>query len=203
MSSPVSSAKQQPGLPLSIGQLGMVLLLASISVLFFASCAAVLITFHQATFPGQLALTPATSQLKVPWGVLTSTGVLTAVSGCLHWLQRERKRNRDGQNANLLRIAGALALLFMGLQGSNCAELVSSAGPGARDSLFLFAFNLLIGLHAAHVAGGLVYLFVCLKRLEGKRQSPDVDKALTYCIQYWHYLAVVWVPLVGTLLWVQ
>lgn len=200
---PSTQDRQQPGLAVSIGQLGMVLLLASITVLFFASCIAVLVTFHQATFPDSPELIAKAIRLTVPWGVLGSSGILVGISASLQRGLSEFRRERSESSLSLLRVAVALSLLFLGAQGLNAVELMSLPSTTARHSLFLFAFNLLIGLHAAHVVGGVIYLIYCLKRLQKNDPSGDFAQRLKFCVQYWHYLGLVWIPLVATLLWVQ
>lgn len=193
---------QEPGLPLSIGQLGVVLLLVSISVLFFASCVAVLITFGQGVAPGGTDLMTG-SVPPVPWGLAASTLLLAGTSGTLQLGYRSQRDKTPAATRRYLRWAGGFALFFLLAQSANCLELLSLPGNSPRHSLFLFAFNLLVGLHAVHVLGGLLYLAVCLGKLNGGAANEGSQLSLKYCVQYWHYLGCVWLPLVGTLLWVH
>ena len=50
-------------------------------------------------------------------------------------------------------------------------------------------FYLFTGLHAAHLIGGLVLLFVVVLGASKRRELVDV------ATQYWHFLGVLWIAL--------
>ena len=55
-------------------------------------------------------------------------------------------------------------------------------------------FYLFTGLHAAHLIGGLVVLFVVVLGKSKRRELVDV------ATQYWHFLGVLWIALFWVLM---
>jgi len=178
---------------LSMGQLGMILLLVSISVLFVAANIAVLITHAQA---------PADQRPGLPWGTALSSGLLVLVSVELQRGLGAMRHNRFTSCLNGLRRATLGALAFLVVQAWNAHELLMFEGAPATRKLFYFSYGLLVGLHALHVVGGFVPLFVVQSKVARREYSSSRHAGLTFCVQYWHYLGVVWLLLLGTLLWI-
>jgi cytochrome c oxidase subunit III len=180
---------------MSIGQLGMVLVLVSISVLFVATGIAVLVTRAQA---------PASTLAGVhslPWGVAASTALLGALSWSLQRGLVAIRANRFERCQRNLLFAGLFALAFLLAQAVNANHVLASEAGVEPHSLFLVSFFLLIGVHALHVVGGLVPLgFVHLKVLRREYSSSRYE-GLKLCVQYWHYLGVVWLFLLFTIAW--
>lgn len=180
----------------SIGQLGMVVLLISISVIFVAACLAVIITRHQVTTwraPGSSGL---------PVGTLASTLLIGVVSWQLQSALRAIRSNNFTLCSRCLRWAGGAALAFLFAQAINARQLLLSEGPLATRALFVFSYDLLVGLHAVHVVGGFVPLAIVLTKVQHGDYSSSRHSGLLFCVQYWHYLAVMWLLLLGTLSWV-
>jgi heme/copper-type cytochrome/quinol oxidase subunit 3 len=180
---------------MSVGQLGMLLVLGSISVLFVASGVAVLVTRAQA---------PASTLAGVhtlPWGVAASTAFLAALSWFVQRSLAAIRANRFERCQRDLLLGGLFALAFLVCQAGNANHVLASELGVEPHSLFLVSFFLLIGVHALHVFGGLVPLgFVYLKVLR-REYSSSRHEGLKLCVQYWHYLGVVWAFLLLTLAW--
>ena len=179
-----------------MGQLGMWVLLVSLSVLFLAACAAVIITRLQVRVwrsPGHAGL---------PWGAAASTVLILGVSWQLQTALRAIRTNAFDLCARSLRWAGIGALAFLFAQAINARYLIDLEGQLATQSLFVFSYGLLVGLHAAHVVGGFVPLAIVQGRVQRREYSSSRHAALLFCVQYWHYLAVVWLVLLATLAWV-
>lgn len=154
----------------------------------------------------------------LPGGMWLSTLVLLLSSGTLAWAHGSAKA---GQNAMLklsLGLTFLLGLGFMILQTLNWAELWQLVGPLlAQDApkpldnltpgvlpqnpgFYVSLFYILTGLHAAHVLGGVVWLFTStLAALRGYYQPIRLG-GLGALSQYWHFLDVVWIVLFATLL---
>jgi heme/copper-type cytochrome/quinol oxidase subunit 3 len=179
--------------PPSRAQLGLIIVLVSISVVFLAACAAVLITRHQVPH----RRVPAETGL--PQGIVASTLLLIAISASLHSAVGAIRRNRLGSCGAALKRAGGLAFVFVALQALNCRSLIT-VDPTPIQSLYLFSVYLLIGLHAAHVIGGLVPIAVALGRVSREEYSSSRHEGLRLVAQYWHYLGAAWVLLLATLL---
>lgn len=179
-----------------MGQLGMLVLLTSISVLFIAASIAVVITHHQV----QVWRLPGQSRL--PWGTAASTVLLGVVSWMLQRALGAIRNNRFTACLQCWRWAMVAAVGFLLAQALNARHLLTIEGENASRSLFLFCYDLLVGLHALHVLGGFVPLVLVHTRIARRDYSSSRHSGLTFCVQYWHYLGVVWVILLGTLAWV-
>jgi cytochrome c oxidase subunit III len=180
----------------SLGQLGLIVLLVSISVLFVAASLAVLITHHQAASwrePGRQG---------VPWGTAASTLVLAVLSWQLQSALNAIRSNRFTQCVSCWRRGAAAAVVFLSVQALNARHLAFVEGAQASQTLFVFCYDLLVGLHGAHVLGGLVPLAWVHQRLMRRDYSSSRHDGVTFTVQYWHYLGVVWLVLLGILIWI-
>jgi cytochrome c oxidase subunit 3 len=189
--------RQRPqGTSRSVGQLGVVVLLVSISVLFIAASLAVIITRRQV----ELWRTPGQSGL--PWGTAASTLLLGGVSFSLQRALLAIRANRFTTCLRSWRWAAAGAVAFLFMQALNARQLLQTEGSFATRSLFLFSYDLLVGLHALHVLGGFVPLALVHGRIVRRDYSSSRYTGLLFCVQYWHYLGVIWLVLLGTLAWI-
>ena len=66
--------------------------------------------------------------------------------------------------------------------------------PYAR---YAFTFYWLTALHAAHVVGGFVPLGIVIARARRRQYSSSRYEGVRLCKQYWDYLGVVWIVLLG------
>jgi cytochrome c oxidase subunit 3 len=175
----------------------MVLVLVSISVLFVAASIAVLITNHQAQ------VWRAPDREGLPWGTVASTLLLVAVSWQLQTALVAIRSNRFTQCMNHWLIGAGLAVVFLVVQAFNVRQLTELEGDQASQTLFLFCYDLLVGLHSVHVLGGFIPLGLVYSKLRRQDYSSSRHDGLTFCVQYWHYLGIVWLLLLGVLVWVD
>jgi cytochrome c oxidase subunit III len=175
-----------PGFSLSAAQLGMLVVLVSISVLFIATVVALVITRAQAP------VRTVASVHAVPWGVALSTLFLGGLSWSLQLSLRAIRSNRFERCQRALTGGGALALAFLVGQAFNANRLLASEAGVEPHSLFLVSFFVLIGVHALHVVGGLVPLAMVYLKVIRREYSSSRHEGLKLCVQYWHYLGVVW-----------
>ncbi len=187
---------RQPSFRASLGQLGMWVLFVSLSVLFAAACIAVLITRSRV----QLWRQPGHAGL--PWGTAASTALIIVTSWELQGALRAIRSNAFEACSRKLRWGGAAALSFLFAQAVNARYLMALEARLATQTLFVFSYDLLVGLHAAHVLGGFVPLAIVQAKVLRQEYSSSRHAALLFCVQYWHYLAVVWFILLATLIWV-
>lgn len=196
MSLDSSGAQRRRAAGTSMAQLGMVVLFVSLSVLFVAASLAVLITSQKAQAwraPGRAGL---------PWGTALSTLALAVLSWQLQGALSAIRSNRFTECLGRWRRGAAAALVFLLVQALNVRHLAAVEGAHATQTLFVFCYDLLVGLHAAHVLGGFVPLAVVHARLQRRDYSSSRHDGMTFCVQYWHYLGVVWLLLLGVLIWV-
>lgn len=179
-------------IPPGTGALGLAIFLGSLGTLFAGSLAAFWVVRGRAE-------SWAEDLPALPHGLWVSTVVL----GILSWVaQRSVGRLRAGNRAETLRLLWAtvaLALVFVVVQGLNWQSLIRDQLPPTSSTLYAFTFYLLTGLHALHVLGGVVYSSLIYRRI-GAAATPGEDEAVANQANYWHFLGVVWVLLLVTLL---
>jgi len=182
----------------SAGRFGMLLLLASLGMLFAASILGYIILRLQAI--GELDATPA-----LPRELWISTLLLLISSGTMHLALVAVRANRRVIVSAALVASFLLGLAFLGSQWLAWKELLAqheSIWDQVADvpRYMIASFYVLTSLHAAHVVGGLVPMtFVTLRSLRG-RYGPTHHAGVFYCGMYWHFLGVVWLILFATLL---
>ena len=175
---------------------GMRLFLVSLSVLFLAGVVGYLIIRGQGHIPE-----PA-EEIELPRGLWVST-VLLLISG---WtIHRAKRHAHDNEITWLRRYLGTtfvLSVLFVGIQTPSLVALLDIH----RASLAEHSFNLygisfaLIGVHAAHVLGGVLPLGWLFASAWRGGVGGHLQPAIHLCAIYWHFLDVVWVALFALLL---
>jgi cytochrome c oxidase subunit 3 len=185
------NAERATSLPaVSMRQLGMIVLLISISVLFVAT----IIGFWFTRLSADNYRAPGLPDL--PRGLLLST-LLIALTSCSIWqAQRSIKQNQLEALKRWLLSAGALASLFLLTQTANWFAM---RPPSDANSLYLACFFMLTGVHALHVVGGFVPLGIVIHHAARRQYSSSNHEGLSLCAQYWHYLGGVWLVLVSML----
>ena len=177
----------------STGQLGMIIFLVSLGVLFAGTMAAYLIvrfsndTWRTAEQPG------------LPLGLLASTALILGASVALHRaVSAIRKNNVEGLRRWLVATL-VLAVAFLGGQTLNWLALVRQDLPPNSKSLYAFTFYMLTGVHALHVVGGFVPLGICVRNAYRGAYSSLSNRGVRYCAQYWHFLDVVWIVMLSVM----
>jgi cytochrome c oxidase subunit 3 len=181
---------------LAAGEQGMRLFLLSLGILFGSSLVGyVSIRLLVIGEPPELP--------PLPWGLWLSTLLLLASSAVLHAAVLAARRGDRG----VLRVGlGATTLLGFAFLGVQTACWIAWIGPmreslGQAERMFLLTgFYVLTGMHALHVAGGLVPLTVITARAWAGRDAPEHHPGVIYTAMYWHFLGGVWVVTFATLL---
>jgi cytochrome o ubiquinol oxidase subunit 3 len=101
------------------------------------------------------------------------------------------RRQRD----RLLRFAALTFVLGAAFLFTEIADFVGMARMGATPSrsAFLSAFWTLVGMHGAHVTGGLLWLVYMVAQVVVKGLTPRVLRRLLCFSLFWHALDIVWV----------
>ena len=92
-----------------------------------------------------------------------------------------------------------LALAFLAIQTFAWWDLVGRGMDFSRH-LYAWTFYFLTGLHAVHVLGGVIPLWIVTRRVRRGDRSPSVRRGIFYTAMYWHFLDVAWVVLYLTLM---
>jgi cytochrome c oxidase subunit 3 len=168
-------------------------LFASLSMLFGASMVGYFVTRSQsaawrtADLPG------------LPGGLWLSTALIVAISATFQNALRAVRENRSRALLRRLWFGAGFVVLFLSAQAQNWLFMQRATSAVAVRTLYPYTFYMLTGLHAAHVVGGLVPLSIVMHRARRHEYSSSSHEGVELCVQYWHYLGVVWLVLFTTL----
>lgn len=138
------------------------------------------------------ALWPPPLQPRLPVFVTgLNTVVLLASSVAIVAAMRAARRDDGKALVERLGAAAALGLLFLAVQGYEWARLIEY-GLTMSSGAYGATFYTLIGVHAVHVLGALVWLAVTLIRAARGRFAGGRLTPLRACAIYWHYVVALW-----------
>ncbi|MGF1621719.1 MAG: cytochrome c oxidase subunit 3 [Rhodomicrobiaceae bacterium] len=127
-----------------------------------------------------------------------NTIVLILASVAMEWARYSAVRDRlDGVKLGLF-AGGILTAAFMTGQVIAWRELNAMTAFDATNPAVAF-FYMITGLHAAHIAGGLVAWVRVLNRLWRGAETGAIRHGVELCTRYWHFLLIVWLVLFGLL----
>ncbi len=179
---------------MSNAQLLLYVLLASLTMLFASS----IVAFVYTRLANPVWRTPEMPRL--PTGLAACTLFLLMVSGGMEWARSAMKRNQFSAVKRAITLTAAASLAFLVSQAANFNQIAAASDVSGPRTLYAFTFYMLTGLHAVHVVGGLIPLSIVMVRTHRGAYSSSRYEGLHLCAQYWHFLGVVWVVLLGTLL---
>jgi cytochrome c oxidase subunit III len=181
------SRDPRPGGPrLDNTRLAMIFFLAGESMFFAGLISSYLVLRLGA------ALWPPPLQPRLPVLVTgLNTLVLLASSIAMIAAMRAVRRGDGKVLVERLGVAAALGLLFLAVQGYEWARLIEY-GLTVSSGAYGATFYTLIGVHAVHVLGALVWLVVTLIRASRGRFANGRLTALRACATYWHYVVGLW-----------
>ncbi len=186
-----SGAGDLPGVAAS--QLGMIIFLVSLGVLFAGTMVGYLIVrFNNAEWR-------TAEQPPLPLGLLASTAVIIAASVALHFAVSAVRKNRVDGLRRWLIVAFVLGVGFMAAQLANWFAMTHQQMAPTSKSLYSFTFYMLTGVHALHVVGGFVPLGFCVRNAYRGAYSSLSYRGVKYCAQYWHFLDVVWILMLSVM----
>ena len=178
----------KPGM--SLGMLGMILVLVAIGAFFVAL--AVAYAFAIQDRPGQV-------NVHLPMWFWISTAFIGLSGITLQWARRDLRMARLAPYRMGLWLTMGLGVLFLVTQLLGCKDLAAQGiyvvGNPRGSMYFMFS-----GLHAAHLMGGLGGLYWLIRKASGLADGEEqpVRKhraAARYVAVYWHFMGVLWVGL--------
>jgi heme/copper-type cytochrome/quinol oxidase subunit 3 len=120
-----------------------------------------------------------------------NTLVLLASSAAMVAALRAMRRADGRRLVERLAATAALGALFLAVQGFEWARLIHY-GLTVTSGAYGATFYTLIGIHAAHVLGALVWLGVTLMLAARGRFVDGRVSGLRACATYWHYVVGLW-----------
>jgi len=135
---------------------------------------------------------PPPLQPRLPIAVTgLNTLVLLASSGTMLAAGRALRRGDRAALVRRLLATAALGAVFLLVQGYEWTRLVSF-GLTLSSGVYGATFYTLIGAHAAHVVGALVWLAAVLALAARGRFVDGAAGPLRACAMYWHFVVALW-----------
>ena len=177
--------------PVSNAQLGLVVFIAFETMIFVALVTAYLV------LRGKTFVWPPPDLPRLPMAVTwVNTGMLL-FSAVTMWRASAAVRGGrpDGARGALVATA-VLGTGFLAVQGSEWMRLVRH-GLTMSSGSYGSTFYTLIGLHAVHVVGAVIWLLAVLFIAERKGYGVKRLPVLTLCAMYWYFVTGLWAVLFG------
>ncbi len=176
--------------------LGMLLFLGT-DLMFFVALIGAYLVFRLGS-----ADWPPMSQPRLPIAVTgINTAILLASGYTMFRAWRALRNDHQRSMIRLLTLTAVLGATFLVVQGSEWVRLVSF-GLTMSSSVYGAIFYTLIGCHAVHVLGAVVWLLIVLAMARRKRFSAKRHVALQLCGMYWFLVVALW-PILYTLVYVN
>jgi len=180
-----------PEPPISNARIAVVTLLVA-ETMFFAGLIGAYLVFRVGS-----TMWPPPDLPRLPLGVTWLNTLVLMASG-VTMVRARRAASRDDQAAlrRGLAITGALGLVFLAVQGSEWARLIHH-GLTLSSGMYGATFYALIGTHAAHVVGAVVWLSIVWAWAGRGRFVGGRFAAVDACTIYWIFVCALWVVLFG------
>jgi cytochrome c oxidase subunit 3 len=136
---------------------------------------------------------PFWAPVALPNTLWLSTAIILTSSVTFEAARRAYRRGLHAIAARLLVVTACLGAAFLASQLSAWLNLVHRGLYLAQNPYSSF-FYMFTGLHAAHLIGGLIAMFIVTLGRRTRRETVD---AVAF---YWHFLGVLWLALFTILL---
>lgn len=137
---------------------------------------------------------PGWSTTEVPVIFLYSTIIILASSVTVHLSLKAFKERNMLRYRSLITVTALLGLLFIVCQVIGFSQLwntgITLEGSGAAQFLYI-----IFGLHALHVLGGAIALFVIFFRAYSSKVRRYNVVPVEVVSTYWHFVDALWIYL--------
>ncbi len=172
--------------PIHNARLGMMMLLAS-ETMFFAGLIGSFLLFRVAN---QVWPPPMFPRLPVLVTLINTLFLL--YSAVTMWqARRAMRQGLQARSVMFLLYTTGLGVVFLAIQGYEWAKLIQ-VGLTLSSGVYGATFYVLIGTHALHVLGAVIWLGVVLLRARKGRYRPGRDVGMAVCGMYWFYVVGLW-----------
>ena len=174
--------------PLSNAKLAIFILLGAETMLFVGLIGSFLV-FRM----GSVTWPPLShAEVNLPRLVTGINTILLIISGyIMYQALRAIQKDRIQQLRNLLIITGVLGLLFLGIQGWEWIQLIRK-GLTLQSGIYGGIFYVLIGCHAVHVLGAVIWLAIVTGKAIALKYSHTHHTGVETCTIYWIYVVALW-----------
>lgn len=138
-------------------------------------------------------------RFTVPAILWVGTGLLLASSWYLERGRRALKHAEVRPYRKSLAVAISLAAGFLFCQVLSASDLISQ-GVTASGNPHGSAFYVFMGIHGAHLVGGIAWLIALLRRSRLLQSGTETDlrvhrRSLAAVALYWHFMGLLWLVL--------
>jgi cytochrome c oxidase subunit 3 len=168
--------------PLSTAYVGTLILLTAVIMLFAGLSSAYIV----------LRGVPTWQNITLPRLLWANTIVLVASSVAAEFARSSVRQGHQGAMKQWLGVSGILGVAFLGGQLIVWRQLVK-AGVYLATTLQSSFFYVLTGVHALHLAGGLVGFAIVVQRAFANRLTAANHEPLKVWVLYWHFMDAVWI----------
>ncbi|RKU32085.1 hypothetical protein C6497_00160 [Candidatus Poribacteria bacterium] len=174
--------------PLSNAKLAIFILLGAETMLFVGLIGAFLV-FRM----GSVTWPPIShAEINLPRLVTGINTILLIISGyTMFQALRAIQKDKIKQLRNMLIFTGVLGLLFLGIQGSEWIQLIGK-GLTLQSGIYGGIFYVLIGCHALHVFGAVIWLAIVTGKAIRFKYSYTHHTGVETCTIYWIYVVALW-----------
>ncbi len=170
---------------ISSAYLAMLLFIGSEAMLF-----AGLLAVYVALRFGSLHWPPAHLYLPIRVTWINTAFLMLSCYTMRQALLAGRADNQE-KLASFLSITGFFGILFLCIQGYEWAQILHE-GVMTKARIYGSTFYLLIGCHALHVLGAVVWLWVVIRWAKHGQLRASYLMRAELCGLYWYFVGAVW-----------
>lgn len=171
--------------------LGTVMFLGA-EAMFFAGLIGAFLVFRIGS-----AVWPPPFQPRLPTGITgINTMILLASAVTMHLALRAGRRSERRRLVRSLSWTASLGAIFLVVQGYEWLRLLEF-GLTVSSSVYGGLFYTLIGFHAAHVLGALIWLVMVGFNARRGKYTRQNHTGLQTCSMYWTFVVALWPVLYG------
>ena len=160
--------------------------------MFFAGLMGAYIVFRVSA-----SVWPPPFQPRLPVGVTgVNTMFLLASAVTIRVALRVRAAEDGTHLVRWLGVTALLGAIFLAVQGYEWIELIQF-GLTVSSSVYGGLFYTLIGFHALHVFGALIWLLVVFALAQRGHYSKNRYVGVQTCAMYWTFVVALWPALYG------
>ncbi len=182
----------RPNVPIGSNAWLATLMFIGAELMFFAGLIGAFIVFRWGS-----PIWPPPFQPRLPVGVTgVNTIILLGSAVTMHMGLRAIRSGANGGFKRMLALTALLGGIFLIIQGYEWARLIHF-GLTVSSSVYGGLFYTLIGFHAFHVAGALIWLAVVIVIAKRGGYSKQQHTGIQTCAMYWNFVVALWPVLYG------
>lgn len=174
------------GVPFNNARLGVLMFLGA-ETMFFAGLVGAFLVYRLAN-----EVWPPTAMPRLPVAVTGINTLLLLASALTMWrAQRAVRRGAQQAFVRLLVWTLILGVLFLAVQGYEWVQLIRF-GLTLSSGVYGATFYVLIGSHALHVFGAVLWLAGVWRRAQRQSYHAKQYTGAAVCGMYWYYVVALW-----------